>query len=228
LVAKLASEQELEMMDIAASLAYLNQRERPLDVKPDPPRPAALRDTRGEREDRRPRFSRDDGRGGGSRPDGRAGERDDRRERPRPGGRGAEGLATYRIEVGYQHGVTPREIVGAIANEAGLEGRYIGRIEIRDDHALVDLPQGMPREIFNHLKRVYVCGQALRISLADGAPRGPRPEMGERDGQAARPRPPRGGDHRDAAARPDGTPHERRPKGKGFHQERRRSRTDPT
>ncbi len=70
----------------------------------------------------------------------------------------------YRIEVGHDHGVTPREIVGAIANEAGIEGRYIGRIDIRGDHSTVDLPSGMPKELLHHLKRVYVRGQALRIT----------------------------------------------------------------
>jgi ATP-dependent RNA helicase DeaD len=70
--------------------------------------------------------------------------------------------------------VTPREIVGAIANEAGIEGRYIGRIDIRSDHSTVDLPDGMPKEIFNHLKRVYVRGQALRITtLGKGGDSGP-------------------------------------------------------
>lgn len=61
--------------------------------------------------------------------------------------------------------MTPREIVGAIANEAGIEGRYIGRIDIRVNYSTVDLPAGMPKEVLQHLKRVYVCGQALRITL---------------------------------------------------------------
>ena len=50
----------------------------------------------------------------------------------------------YRLEVGHQHGATPQNIVGAIANEAGIESRYIGRIEIHDDYSTVDLPDGMP------------------------------------------------------------------------------------
>src|SRR6185437_13719154 len=49
-------------------------------------------------------------------------------------------LETYRIEVGHAHGAQPGNIVGAIANEAGLDGRNIGRIDIRDDHSFVDLP----------------------------------------------------------------------------------------
>ncbi|HEU0306497.1 MAG TPA: DEAD/DEAH box helicase [Lysobacter sp.] len=99
------------------------------------------------------------------------------------------GMETFRIEVGHRHGVKPGNIVGAIANEAELESRYIGRIDIRDDFSLIDLPEGMPREIMEHLKRVRVAGQPLRISRPGEGddrphrhgngdsrpPRGPRP-----------------------------------------------------
>jgi ATP-dependent RNA helicase DeaD len=84
--------------------------------------------------------------------------------RDRPGA--DEPLQTYRVEVGEVHGVKPANIVGAIANEAGLEGKYIGRVVIRDDHSFVDLPGGMPREIFRSLQKVRVAGQQLQISLA--------------------------------------------------------------
>lgn len=72
----------------------------------------------------------------------------------------------YRIEVGHDHGVKPGNIVGAIANEAGLDGAHIGQIDIRDNHTLVDLPKGMPKEIFSDLAKARVCGQALLISVA--------------------------------------------------------------
>jgi ATP-dependent RNA helicase DeaD len=75
-------------------------------------------------------------------------------------------METFRIEVGHMHGVQPGNIVGAIANEADLESKYIGRIDIRDDYSLVDLPEGMPRELMEHLKKVRISGQALRIQRA--------------------------------------------------------------
>jgi ATP-dependent RNA helicase DeaD len=75
-----------------------------------------------------------------------------------------EGKATFRIEVGYDHGVKPGNIVGAIANEAGLDAKHIGRIEIFEDHTLLDLPDGMPAEIMQHLKGVWCAGQQLRIT----------------------------------------------------------------
>ncbi len=75
-----------------------------------------------------------------------------------------EGKSTFRIEVGYDHGVKPGNIVGAIANEAGLDAKHIGRIEIFEDHTLLDLPDGMPPEIMGHLKTVWCAGQQLRIT----------------------------------------------------------------
>ncbi|MCQ4165349.1 DEAD/DEAH box helicase [Tahibacter harae] len=82
-------------------------------------------------------------------------------------GKAEHGMETFRIEVGHSHGVKPANIVGAIANEAGLDSANIGRIDIRDDYSLVDLPEGMPSDVFKHLKRVWVSGQQLRISRAE-------------------------------------------------------------
>jgi ATP-dependent RNA helicase DeaD len=90
-------------------------------------------------------------------------------------------METFRIEVGHAHGVLPGNIVGAIANEAGLDGKHIGYIDIREDHSFVDLPEGMPREIFRELKKVKVRGAELRITRVDSRP--PRPE---RTGHRAR------------------------------------------
>lgn len=85
------------------------------------------------------------------------------------------GMETYRIEVGHQHGVLPKNIVGAIANEADLESKYIGRIDIRDDHSLIDLPEGMPKEVFQQLQRVWVAGQRLQISRHGAPDSNPKP-----------------------------------------------------
>ena len=83
--------------------------------------------------------------------------------RPRSGG---DEFETYRIEVGSDHGVKPNNIVGAIANEAGLQGSRIGRVVIRDDHSFVDLPAGMPKDVFKTLQKVRVGGQQMQISRA--------------------------------------------------------------
>ncbi len=76
------------------------------------------------------------------------------------------GMETFRIELGHAHGVQPGNIVGAIANEADIESRYIGRIDIRDAYSLVDLPIGMSKPLLEHLKRVRIAGQPMRIQRA--------------------------------------------------------------
>ena len=100
-------------------------------------------------------------------------------ESKHPRSRKGPPLDTYRIEVGHEHGVQPGNIVGAIANEADLDGRLIGHIDIRGDHSFVDLPVGMPEETFEHLKAVRVRGVELRISRADSKP-APRSERNPR------------------------------------------------
>jgi len=63
-------------------------------------------------------------------------------------------MVRYRIDVGNSQGATPKHIVGAIANEAGIESRFIGRIDIYDDFSTVDLPSGMPKDLLQHMKKV--------------------------------------------------------------------------
>ncbi|MCP4769265.1 MAG: DEAD/DEAH box helicase [Gammaproteobacteria bacterium] len=78
------------------------------------------------------------------------------------------GKDRFRIDVGHNHKVKPGNIVGAIANEADIDSKYIGRINIFDDFSLVDLPEDMPKELLNELKNVRVAGQRLNISLVSG------------------------------------------------------------
>jgi ATP-dependent RNA helicase DeaD len=84
----------------------------------------------------------------------------------------------YRIEVGHEHGVQPGNIVGAIANEAGIESQHIGRINIFGSHATVDLPEGMPSDVFHRLRKAWVCGQQLSISVDSGGDTSKRPAPG--------------------------------------------------
>ena len=81
---------------------------------------------------------------------------------------------TFRIEVGDVHGVKPGNIVGAIANEAGIDGAHIGRIDIREDHSFVDLPSGMPAQIFKRLQSVRIGARELQISRVAEKPPKPR------------------------------------------------------
>ena len=98
----------------------------------------------------------------------RGGERGPRRGPREEAGPPEAHMDRYRIEVGWRDRVKPGNIVGAIANEAGLNGRSIGRIQIFDAHSLVDLPKGMPEEVFQGLRRLKVMNRELQISRARG------------------------------------------------------------
>ena len=96
--------------------------------------------------------------------DRNSGERRERRERPARAPE--ENMQRYRVEVGHRDRVKPGNLVGAIAGETGLQGRMIGRIQIFDNHSLVDLPKGMPEDVFNSLRCLKVMNRELQISQA--------------------------------------------------------------
>ena len=75
-----------------------------------------------------------------------------------------KGMECFRLEVGHNHSVKIKNIVGAIANESGLDSQYIGRVNIYDEYSEIDLPEGMPKDVFKDLKKVRVLGQHLKIS----------------------------------------------------------------
>ncbi len=75
-----------------------------------------------------------------------------------------EHMERFRVEVGHRDRVKPGNLVGAIANGAGLQGRMIGRIQIFDSYSLVDLPKGMPENVFNGLKKLKVMSKELQIN----------------------------------------------------------------
>ena len=164
LVEQYEREHNVPAIEIAAALARQLQGERPLLLKaegkpvaaplPVPsPVPVAAERRQARSEEERPRPQRDESKR-------RAEKEKDAEEVEKE---------TFRIEVGNLHGVKPGNIVGAIANEAGIEAEYIGRIEIREDHSFIDLPTGMPKKIFKDLQKVWVCGRQLRISRKDQA-----------------------------------------------------------
>ncbi len=143
-------------------------------------------------------------------------DRDDKPRKPRARTQTEDGedvaMERFRIQVGHEHGVTPREIVGAIANEGGIEGRYIGRINIYDAYTTIDLPEGMPEDVFKTLSRTRVCNQPLAIEKmskqeaaeeARTSPRGPRAPRAPVDRERSeRPAPERFSRDRPSSARP--------------------------
>ncbi len=92
----------------------------------------------------------------------------------------------FRLEVGRAHGVKPGNIIGAIANEIGLDGQHIVNLKIEEQYSTVEMPAGMPKELFNALKRVRVAGQALNISRTDSAAGKPAPRKKRAKAKAKR------------------------------------------
>lgn len=144
ILGQISEENDLTIEDIAPALLYLVQRDRPLqveehgtgwDVATAPAEALPRREERHERSgERAPRHNFGDG------------------------GKSQK----YRIEVGRNHNVTPKEIVGAIANEGGIDGRLIGQIDLFGDFSTVELP-ALPEPLLKVLKRTRVRQQALNI-----------------------------------------------------------------
>lgn len=149
LLADLVSDSDVDPLDVAAALAVMTQDGTKflLDETDELERPAARKQG-----DRR----RDEG--------GFRGDRDrDKGRRPRQGGRNRGDLVPYRIAVGKRHKVTPGMIVGALANEGGLARADFGHISIRMDHSLVDLPDGLPREVTDKLRATRISGKQIQL-----------------------------------------------------------------
>lgn len=134
---------------IAAALAHMAQGGRPLLVKDVPRRARADRDSGGRRS-RNPATGE------------RQGNFEGRRTR-RPVRSPAEGMQRYWIGVGRSDGVQPGNIVGAVANEAGISGQDIGPIHIRDAFSTIDLPSGLPSDVLAVLGRTWVAGKQLKL-----------------------------------------------------------------
>ncbi len=138
LVSTYAAENQVRPEQVAAALARLVHGDRPMMFEGDPLEPVA-------------------------------------KPRPRARGREPRGdcaptteMERYRIEVGRRQNVRPGNIVGAIANEAGIKGSHIGRIDVFRNHSTVDLPTGMPTRVFRSLQKVWICNRQLRISKMTG------------------------------------------------------------
>jgi ATP-dependent RNA helicase DeaD len=137
-------------IEVAAALAKIAQGSEPFFVKP----------VKQEKNERGRNKSRS---GSKENTRDRAARNDDKEKRPRQS-KPDRDMERFRIEVGNEHDVKVNNIVGAIANEAGVDSQYIKNVTIYDDHSIVDLPIGMPREIFRELKKVWVVNQQLNIT----------------------------------------------------------------
>jgi len=183
---------DADPLEVAAALTYLVQKTRPL--KP----VVHVRPPRAERSSERDSGSRRDRSDRGDRPSRERSPRRGNQDKPH---RSEDGMQTYRVEVGRTHGVEVKNIVGAIANEAGIDSKDIGRISLQDSYSTIDLPEGMPKDLFQQLRKVWVCNKQLEMSIVNN-----NDASATSDGENARRKPRRSGKPRerarDAARRP--------------------------
>ena len=161
-------EQDIPSLEIAAALASMSQGDSLLPMK----RESRKEKTRSEKP-RKERTSRD------SR-SSKEGRNSDRKEH-RKGGKSAqsethkknssnkprdmvpEGYERYRIAIGNTHNIQAEQIVATIADTAGLFHDDVGAVSMQSSHSTVDLPAGMPRDVFRALRKSWVSGQKLEI-----------------------------------------------------------------
>ncbi len=156
LIGQMQTERNLDPLDIAAALAHLAQGKTPLLLAQDLPEAKPNKDKR----DKPAKDSQ---------------ERIKHRRLP-------AGMERFRIEVGRQHQVRITDIIKVLSREAGMDAEFIGQIDLYDDFTLVDMPAGMPREIFKAIKKAQVAGQTLRITKVPMGKNKGRPQTHKKGG----------------------------------------------
>jgi ATP-dependent RNA helicase DeaD len=149
LIAAYQSESETDPLDLAAALACLHQGDKPLLLPKDPPPPPKAAFKTSERREY-----------------GAAAERPGKKRGERRMNFDVD-MVPFRIEVGRTHGVRPGQIVGAIANEAGLDSAHIGDIQLYEQFTTVDLPEALESHLTRALQRTRVAGRLLKLTKVD-------------------------------------------------------------
>ena len=81
---------------------------------------------------------------------------------------GGEGEKIVRlfINAGKKSKIRAKDIVGAIANEAGIPGKTLGEIAIFDEYTFVDVPNEFVRDILHGMKHAKIKGKRVHIEIA--------------------------------------------------------------
>lgn len=158
LVIDLCNELDESPESLAATLAYLLQQDRPLRAEPQEKENSRKKDRNSRKADKARKELRQD------EENHRRDSDSTRKPRKRTRESSETDLETFRVEVGETNQVTPGDLVGAIANEAGIDSQYFGRIEIKEKYSTIELPTGMPKEILKHLRKVWVRNKKLEMS----------------------------------------------------------------
>ena len=158
----------------AAALSMLSGRER-ISIPPDPssgPRRERRYDNGGGYNNNRGGYNND--RGGGGYNNDRGGYSNNRGGYsaqgrggpPRRGGDDRCNAATLFVPTGHRDGVRPGDLVGALANEAGISSADIGRITILDRKSIIGMTEGAASVVLQRLQQVEIRGRRVRIAPA--------------------------------------------------------------
>ncbi len=214
MITHILAQQPVDAIDVAAACARLIQGDKSLFLSEQDERrerkPRERNDDRGERRERSERAPRGREAGRDERSSSRK-SRPDFHPLPLKGNPDVE-MVRYMVAVGYDHGMRPGNLVGAVANEADLESRYIGHIEIMDHYSVIDLPSGMPSAVLNTLKKARVCGQPLDIQVYKESA---VPEKAAGTARAPSARPPRARAPRDSGYKDGGFKKPRKKESRG-------------
>ena len=87
-------------------------------------------------------------------------------------------MVRYRLNVGSDHSITTEQLKKALIEESGVDKNNINNINIQRTYTLIELPDEMPPDIFQHLKSVEINQQKLdikRVKTRNNKKRGNNP-----------------------------------------------------
>src|SRR5665811_103541 len=91
------------------------------------------------------------------------------------------------VNAGKADGMTPRDLVGSIANESGISSDQIGKIELRDTHSIVEISTPVAEAVANKMNGITVRGKRLTMRVDNDKPSS-RTERGDRGERSSSPR----------------------------------------
>jgi hypothetical protein len=72
-------------------------------------------------------------------------------------------MVRYRLDVGTKHQVTLEQLKKVLIEESGVDKNNINNVNIQSLYTLIELPDEMPPDIFQHLKSVEINQHKLDI-----------------------------------------------------------------
>lgn len=96
------------------------------------------------------------------------------------------GMQRLFIDLGRKQGVRPSDIVGAIANQAGIPGSDVGAIDLYDNFTFVEVARSVVANVIEALQGTTLRGKEFRVDIAR-----PREEQAAEGGERIQPQPAR-------------------------------------